>query len=179
MDSSVLEINIAEGNKVSIGDTLFVVSAMKMETIISAPCSGIVAALQPLKVGDRVAAGQVMAVISPSGETGQSISSATSSQNTSQSWKSVLDEVSVLQDLARERLEVGSEDPGVVRQRSRGKLTCRERITLLLDEGTFREVGSVAGFASYDEEGAIAGFTPANMVGGWGGDQRADYDCLC
>ena len=31
-------------------------------------------------------------------------------------------------------------DAGVVRQRSRGKLTCRERIALLLDEGSFREV---------------------------------------
>jgi acetyl-CoA carboxylase carboxyltransferase component len=38
----------------------------------------------------------------------------------------------------------------------------------LLDEGSFREVGSVAGFASYDEEGTIVGFTPANSVGGWG-----------
>ena len=33
---------------------------------------------------------------------------------------------------------------GVVRQRSRGKLTCRERIDLLLDAGSFREVGSLA-----------------------------------
>ncbi len=168
MDSSVLEIHVEEGDKVSIGDTLFVVSAMKMETVISAPSSGTVVALQPLKVGDMVAGGQVMAVVSPSGETGQAASSAQSSAQSGQTWKSVLDEVNVLQDLAKERLEVGSEDPGVLRQRSRGKLTCRERITLLLDEGTFREVGSVAGFASYDEEGAITGFTPANMVGGWG-----------
>src|SRR4029079_19287648 len=59
-------------------------------------------------------------------------------------------------------------DPGVVRQRSRGKLTCRERIALLFDDGSFHEVGSVAGFASYDDEGRIADFTPANHVGGWG-----------
>ena len=39
---------------------------------------------------------------------------------------------------------------------------------MLLDEGTFREVGSVAGFASYDDEGGVADFTPANHVGGWG-----------
>ena len=56
----------------------------------------------------------------------------------------------------------------MVRQRARGKLTCRERIELLLDDGSFREVGSVAGFASYDEDGVITGFTPANSVGGWG-----------
>ena len=55
-----------------------------------------------------------------------------------------------------------------MRQRSRGKLTCRERIALLLDEGSFREVGSLAGFASYDDDGRIAAFTPANHVGGSG-----------
>ena len=56
----------------------------------------------------------------------------------------------------------------MVRQRSRGKLTCRERIDLLLDTGSFREVGSLAGFADYDEEGRVSGFTPANHIGGWG-----------
>src|SRR5207244_1461993 len=66
------------------------------------------------------------------------------------------------------RLAPGSRDPGVVRQRSRGKLTCRERIDLLLDRGTFREVGSVTGFATYDADGRVAAFTPANHVGGRG-----------
>ena len=55
-----------------------------------------------------------------------------------------------------------------MRQRDRGKLTCRERIDLLFDEGSFREVGSLAGFASYDEDGRIAAFSPANHVGGSG-----------
>ncbi|MFI4936065.1 MAG: acyl-CoA carboxylase subunit beta, partial [Caulobacterales bacterium] len=73
-----------------------------------------------------------------------------------------------LQDIAHRRFAPDSADPGVVRQRSRGKLTCRERIDLLLDDGSFREVGSVAGFASYDDEGRIADFTPSNHVGGWG-----------
>src|SRR5262249_59100466 len=50
----------------------------------------------------------------------------------------------------------------------RGKLTCRERIALLRDEDSFREVGSLAGFASYDDDGRIVAFTPANHVGGWG-----------
>ena len=80
----------------------------------------------------------------------------------------VLEDVDAMRRLALARFAPDSNDPGVVRQRSRGKLTCRERIDLLLDAGTFREVGSVAGFASYDEEGAVAAFTPANHVGGWG-----------
>ena len=83
-------------------------------------------------------------------------------------WQPLLDEVRTLQGLADLRLAPGSQDPGVVRQRNRGKLTCRERIALLLDEGSFREVGSIAGFASYDEYGDISDFTPANHVGGRG-----------
>jgi len=83
-------------------------------------------------------------------------------------WAYLLEDVATMQSLAHERLLPGSEDPGVVRQRSRGKLTCRERIDLLLDDGTFREVGSVAGFASYDEDGNVTAFTPANHVGGSG-----------
>ena len=77
-------------------------------------------------------------------------------------------EIAEIKRLAEERLQPGSPDPGVVRQRSRGKLTCRERIELLLDEGSFREVGSVTGFPSHDEDGNIAAFTPSNHVGGWG-----------
>ena len=73
-----------------------------------------------------------------------------------------------MQALAHERLAPGSDERGVVRQRSRGKLTCRERIDLLFDDGSFHEIGSIAGFASYDESGAIVDFTPANHVGGWG-----------
>ena len=80
----------------------------------------------------------------------------------------MLDQVAQLRGIGEGRLAPGSTDPGVVRQRSRGKLTCRERIALLLDAGSFREVGSVAGFTSYDEDGSIAAFTPANHVGGWG-----------
>ena len=50
-----------------------------------------------------------------------------------QTWLPVLDDVAELRRLAAARLAPGSNDPGVVRQRSRGKLNCRERIALLLD----------------------------------------------
>ena len=94
------------------------------------------------------------------------------------SWMPTLDEVATLKGLAEQRLAPGSNDPGVVRQRDRGKLTCRERIEALLDPGSFREVGSIAGFTSYDEEGRIAAFTPANSVGGWGNiDSRTVVVC--
>ena len=172
MESSVVEVRVSEGDSVAPGDTLLVVNAMKMETMLMASGAGIVTALQPLRAGDTVAAGQVVAVVSPSH------SDAQQAVQNEQPWRSLLEEVRLLQNFSKERLASDSNDPGVVRQRSRGKLTCRERIELLLDEGSFREVGSVAGFASYDEEGDITGFTPANSVGGSGKiDHRSVIVC--
>ena len=162
MGGTVLDVRMRAGERVEAGQTLLVVSAMKMESEVPAPCAGVVAEAQALNVGDSVAAGQVVAVLNPAA------GSARQAAPEEAPWAPLLNDVATMRRLALERLAPGSEDPGVVRQRSRGKYTCRERIDLLLDAGTFREVGSVAGFASYDEEGAITAFTPANHVGGWG-----------
>jgi acetyl/propionyl-CoA carboxylase alpha subunit/acetyl-CoA carboxylase carboxyltransferase component len=175
MAGTVLEVSVAQGAVVTAGETLAIVTAMKMETAVMAPCAGTVTEMQRLKAGDTVAMGQVIAVIAP-GETNGAVANARLSGD--QTWAPLLAEVGALQDIAHARFAPDSRDPGVVRQRSRGKLTCRERIALLLDEGTFREVGSLAGFASYDDEGAVADFTPANHVGGWGKiDGRAGIVC--
>ncbi len=75
-----------------------------------------------------------------------------------------------LRELAERRrlaAALGGEDR-VARHRAAGKLTVRERIDALLDAGSFREVGSTAGFAEYDEAGELASFTPANFVFGRG-----------
>ena len=158
-------MRLREGGTVAAGDPLLIISAMKMETAVTAACSGTVTAVQSVREGDNVVAGQVVAVITPAeGDTGRHVPARPGEET----WAGVLEEVAKLQNLAHARLAPGSEDPGVVRQRSRGKLTCRERIALLFDEGSFREVGSVAGFASYDEDGNAVDFTPANHVGGWG-----------
>lgn len=158
----VVECNVKVGDQVALGDSILVLTAMKMETMVAAPCAGTVAEIQDLKPGVSLDAGQIVAAILPSAESGDVVQAPT------QTWGSVLAQVDELRALAKARLQPESEDPGVVRQRSRGKLTCRERISLLLDDGSFREVGSVAGFASYDEDGGIAAFTPASSVGGWG-----------
>ena len=161
----VVEVSVREGATVAAGETLLIISAMKMETALTAPCAGVVAGLQTLRVGEPVAAGQVVAAIAP-GE--GAAPAADGLANGNQTWAPVLSQIATLQRLAEARLAPGSDEPGVVRQRSRGKLTCRERISLLLDDGSFREVGSVAGFASHDGDGQIVDFTPANHVGGWG-----------
>ena len=162
MNGSVIEISIVKGDTVKAGDTLMVISAMKMESSVTAPCTGTVSDTGRLEVGSQVDAGEILIAIKPSGD------EASAQFEKENSWVPVLEEVEQLKSLALKRLAQGSTDPGVVRQRSRGKLTCRERIDLLLDGGSFREVGSLAGFASYDESGEVSAFTPANHVGGWG-----------
>ena len=165
MSATLLELRVAAGDAVTAGTTLAVTTAMKMETVITAPCDGIVGAVTDTTEGSTVAAGQAIVVIRPS-----SVSAADleRSKRPEETWEPVLAQVDRLRSLANARLAPGSTDPGVVRQRSRGKLTCRERIAELLDEGSFREVGSVAGFISYGEDGTIEDFTPANHVGGTG-----------
>ncbi len=162
MAGSVIEVRVKQGQSVVRGDVLMIVTAMKMETEVQAPCHGVVDAVQQLAPGDAVVEGQVLATIAPSTADGSVVAHGRDT------WAPVLEEVRTLQGFAHLRLEPGSTEPGVVRQRDRGKLTCRERIALLLDDDSFREVGSVTGFASYDDEGRIAAFTPANHVGGWG-----------
>ena len=54
----------------------------------------------------------------------------------------------------------------VARQHEFGKLTIRERVTSLVDSGTFDEIGTVAGVGEYDEAGELTGFTPSNFVFG-------------
>ena len=162
-EATVVAVHVSVGDRVVAGQAMVVTSAMKMETVVAAPVSGVVSALAELGEGASVVTGQVLAAVDPADDDAGSGASAGAPP-----WADELERFADLQRLAEERLAPGSTDPGVVRQRDRGKLTCRERIDLLLDGGSFREVGSAAGFASYDADGAIVAFTPANSVGGTG-----------
>ena len=74
-------------------------------------------------------------------------------------WQPEIDELNYRRDLAK---QMGGEE-GVSRQHAQGKLTVRERIDLLADKGTFKEIGVLAGSATYEDE-KLAAFTPANAV---------------
>src|SRR6202453_3767497 len=79
-------------------------------------------------------------------------------------WEPELAELRERQALAR---ELGGKDR-VARQHAGGRLTVRERIDHMLDPGSFKEIGSIAGKASYDANGTITGFMPGNCVFGRG-----------
>ncbi len=77
------------------------------------------------------------------------------------SWRPEADEIAERETRAE---ALGGEE-NVARHHARGRLTIRERIDRLVDEGSFREVGKLAGTAGYD--GArLTEFTPNFYVMG-------------
>ena len=78
------------------------------------------------------------------------------------SWQPELDEL--------RRREVFAEQLGgdmrVQRQKDGGRYTIRERIDLLSDEGSFREVGKIAGMAKYDGRNDLESLTASYFVFG-------------
>ena len=79
-------------------------------------------------------------------------------------WKSELDELAKRQRLAE---TMGGAEK-LKRQKERGKLNVRERMAKLLDEGSFREIGKIAGAGSYDVNGDLKDFAPSNFIFGRG-----------
>ena len=80
------------------------------------------------------------------------------------SWES---EVEGIEERRRRARELGG-DEAVAAQRARGRSTVRERIDGLLDAGSFREQGPIAGRSETDAEGRLTDFAPANYVLGLG-----------
>ncbi|MGN6819913.1 MAG: acyl-CoA carboxylase subunit beta [Sphingomonas sp.] len=83
------------------------------------------------------------------------------------SWEREVEELAHRRKLAEQM--GGSEK--VARQHNRGKLDARQRIAGLVDPGSFREIGKIAGRGSYDESGELTDLAPANFIFG-----RADID---
>jgi acetyl-CoA carboxylase carboxyltransferase component len=80
------------------------------------------------------------------------------------SWQKEIDELAEKRALAKE--QGGAES--VARQHAKGRLTVRERVETLLDDGSFEELGIGAGVAERDDDDNLTGFTPANYVLGFG-----------
>ncbi|NIP16552.1 MAG: propionyl-CoA carboxylase [Pseudomonadales bacterium] len=80
------------------------------------------------------------------------------------SWETEVREIERRRHLARQQ---GGPD-GIARQHAKGRLTIRERIGELLDDGSFREHGKATAIPDYDENDELAGYVPANYVVGFG-----------
>ena len=59
MPGEILNVKVGEGDSVKVGDTLAVISAMKMETVVKAPIGGIVKQVL-IAVGDKLEGDDLM-----------------------------------------------------------------------------------------------------------------------
>ena len=62
MPGTILSVNVSNGASVKKGDVLFILEAMKMNTVIYAPANGTVTSFA-VKPGDTVTEGQTLAYI--------------------------------------------------------------------------------------------------------------------
>ncbi len=77
-------------------------------------------------------------------------------------WDAEIEEIGHRLELAT---AMGGPDK-IARQRATGRLTVRERIERVADEGSFAEIGALTGFGQYDEQGRLVSVLPANFVAG-------------
>jgi acetyl-CoA carboxylase carboxyltransferase component len=79
------------------------------------------------------------------------------------SWQKEVEGIEQRRQRAREQ----GGRAAIAQQHAQGRLTIRERIAGLVDEGSFREQGPIAGHGETDEQGELQAFTPANYVLGF------------
>lgn len=77
-------------------------------------------------------------------------------------WQAEIDELRRREAMAE---MMGGADK-VARQHSRGKLDARARIAGLVDGGSFREIGKIAGKGHYDTAGDLTGLSASNLIFG-------------
>ena len=80
------------------------------------------------------------------------------------SWAKEVEELNRRRVLAKQ--QGGPE--GIAKQHGYGRMTIRERIDTLLDEGSFQEQGKATAIPDYDDDDNFVGFVPANYVLGFG-----------
>jgi acetyl-CoA carboxylase carboxyltransferase component len=80
------------------------------------------------------------------------------------SWQPEVDEIERRRAMAR---EMGGAE-AVARQHAKGRLSVRERLDALLDEDSFREIGTLFGRAEYGDDGELSEFTHVSRVIGTG-----------
>src|SRR4051812_33912134 len=133
MQGTIVSIDVAEGDVVSVGRQLVVLESMKMEHVVAAEWSGTVTAIS-IAVGQTVMPGDALVVVEP----GEGASAA------DEGVGAAIDLDAVRTDLAEvvDRHDVGLDHrrpDAVGRRRKTGSRTARENVADLVDDGSFVE----------------------------------------
>lgn len=138
MTCRVMDVLVQVGDVVKAGQPLAITEAMKMEFVVDAPCSGVVAQLG-INKGDALAEGGVLLFVLPNGATDEAVAPSEAEQDLNL----------IRQDLAQviaahEKLYDAARPDAVARRRKSGQRTARENVANLCDAGSFREYGGLA-----------------------------------
>lgn len=134
ISGSVVTITSDRGMRVTEGETLSIIESMKLEHPVMAPVSGIIDSINR-DAGDVVSEGDLLFIII---EQIENSSSVAYESNAVEDLVDRLDEVAVRRHLTTD----GARADAVDRAHSRGRLTAREKVSMLVDDGTFREYGT-------------------------------------
>lgn len=177
-DCTVVQVSVAVGEEVAAGAVLVVVEVMKIEQLVTAPESGVVASLV-VSVGDVLTRGQPVATITP-GE----ISATTSTPG--EPTRPAGERADLAEVIARRALLADAARPeAVAKVHGRGRRTARENLADLVDNESFEEYGSfmyAAQTARRSREDLIANTPGDGIIGGIGrinGDRFPDETSRC
>lgn len=77
-------------------------------------------------------------------------------------WQPEIDEL-----MRRRAMASGMGGPSKLeKQAAMGRMNARDRLAAVADEGSWREIGALAGFAAYADDGEMLSFQPANFIFG-------------
>ena len=157
----VMSIDAEIGAHISPGTALMVVEAMKMEHPVVAEANMVLEGLF-VSPGDLVNTGQALAHGRPITDTSTDEPASERSSAGAGDWE---DEIREIERRHEEALKHGGPDK-VTRQHDSGRFTARERIAALADESTFEEIGPLAGYGVYDDDGNLVSARPSNYLSG-------------
>lgn len=137
MQSTVLTIDVTPGAIVTSGQQLAILDSMKMEHVVTAPCSGRIASVL-VEAGQTLMAEELIVTITPTeGLVGTEAKAAEVDPDL------VRDDLGAIHErrtLARD----GINPDGKTRRHKRGQQTARENLSLVCDPGSFIEYGEFA-----------------------------------
>ena len=153
MQGTIVEIGVAVGDEVRIGQLVAVVEAMKLQHDIKADRSGIVSAVS-MSVGDIVREGYPIVFINEMEVEGGAIEADANAD-----LDHIRGDLQEVNDRIAQTLDASHEE-AVVARHAMGRRTARENLADLLDDGSFREFGPPA--AGSIEGGTVMGLGTIN-----------------
>jgi acetyl-CoA carboxylase carboxyltransferase component/biotin carboxyl carrier protein len=158
IQGTIVEISVAIGDEVRIGQTLAVVEAMKLQHDIKADRSGLVCAVS-MSVGDVVREGYPIVFVEEMEIEGGAIEADAGADldHIRGDMQEVFDHIGHTLD--------ESQPEAVAALHARGRRTPRENLTDLIDEGSFREFGPPAAGSAAGGTVMGLGTVNADLVG--------------